>query len=270
MNVKFIVFIVSFSLGVLSTTAIINGRSSYWGQFPFYASIQTTDAENNLGSCGGTILNEDWILTSGHCLKGMRKVIIHLGSVSRRSLMEFGRTVHVATWSNFRVHSLYMRSIFNPVLSKNDVALIKMDRPIQFSHTIQPIRLPKSCDLIEHDYAFVMGFGTTNATENSMPNILQWTSLSTVPRKQCKNIPFINMHDSILCGESDANSAMCTGDSGSPIVRYNDGELLGIANQISDPNGCKPGSQQTYTNILAYLTWISKTTGMKLPQCTIF
>ena len=45
---------------------IVGGQDAAEAAFPYQVSLQ------NYGShfCGGSILNENWILTAGHCLSG--------------------------------------------------------------------------------------------------------------------------------------------------------------------------------------------------------
>lgn len=245
---------------------IVNGAHGHWGQFPYYAYLETTNRDDKIGTCGGIILSENWILTAAHCLEHMKKVVVHVGAVSRENVMEPGRQVFEASWPNLKSHFFYSNIRNFP---SNDIGVIKLSSKIQFSYAVQPVRMPQSCEYNEHNYAIVMGFGG-NATNNAS-DYLQWTTLTTVPTRECRKLDkFIEMRDGVSCAICNLKSSMCAGDGGSPIVGFNDGVLIGIAMSISYPNGCKAGEPQTFTNIIPHLTWIGKQTGLNLPQCSLF
>ena len=52
---------------------VMGGHNAEVGEFPFIVSLQVKDAEHSKKRhlCGGSILNERWILTAGHCVKGL-------------------------------------------------------------------------------------------------------------------------------------------------------------------------------------------------------
>lgn len=274
MKIGFLIFVFGVSVCVLPTSTvarkskltprIINGMSSLWGQFPFYATLEILDSSDIPGLCGGTILNDQWILTAAHCLQNVRQVNVHLGSVIRSDLMEQGRSVHTTYPHNFFIHLFYLAI---PNIALHDVGLIYLENPIQFSETVQPVRMPQTCDYTRLDNGVVMGFGVWNIPHNRWAEILQWMTIKVLPRHDCEKLHATNgQRFGVSCAEADAGST-CAGDSGSPVVSYNGGDLLGIAHPVTYPNGCEPGNPMTFTNILPYLSWISQLTGMDLPTC---
>ena len=47
---------------------IVGGTDAYHGEFPYQASWQSS---SHFNSCGGSILNENHVLTAAHCCEGV-------------------------------------------------------------------------------------------------------------------------------------------------------------------------------------------------------
>lgn len=60
----------NFKDAIERTPKIVNGTDADIQDFPFIVSLQhVADEETSYHSCGGTILNELWILTAAHCVE---------------------------------------------------------------------------------------------------------------------------------------------------------------------------------------------------------
>lgn len=71
---------------------IEQGENAQRGQFPYYALLNTITYENNQ-TCGGTLISNQWVVTSGHCLYGAYRVEVHLGSLKTNDIAEKGRVI---------------------------------------------------------------------------------------------------------------------------------------------------------------------------------
>lgn len=104
---------------------------------------------------------------------------MRLGSVSRESILE--KNAHEINIANtiahpdFRLNSYY-----------NDIGLIKLLEPIQFSQYIRPACLPEADTLISNNL-FVTGWGLTSYTGESHTN-LQRVSQFLVAHDECNTI----------------------------------------------------------------------------------
>ena len=60
---------------------IVNGHTSPERLFPYYVYLKIDMEEaNTFGDCGGTLLNEQFILTAGHCTYEATAIEVHLGT----------------------------------------------------------------------------------------------------------------------------------------------------------------------------------------------
>lgn len=49
------------------------------GQFPFYVLLKIR-VRQGITTCGGSLINKDWILTAGHCLHDVLGIKAYLGT----------------------------------------------------------------------------------------------------------------------------------------------------------------------------------------------
>lgn len=149
----------------------------------------------------------------------------------------------------------------------SQIALIHLPYKVQFSPSIQPIRLPTTCYSPENVDAIVMGNGVTQYNRG-ISSQLFFAFLKTLPLNVCRQyMPFIQSRRTIICAHNIQNGqSICKGDSGAPLLRHFDGTLLGIS-CFSTSKKCQPGALQGFTNIYPFLRWIRWVTGINLPNC---
>ena len=67
---SFIFILLYFALRAALTEAQMNGKTAAEGKFPYVVQIHRRLGEEKVEfKCGGTIIDEHWILTAGHCLE---------------------------------------------------------------------------------------------------------------------------------------------------------------------------------------------------------
>lgn len=92
--------------GLTAEQLIVQGQTAKRGQFPFYVFLQMKLPEG-FGSCGGSLISNQWIVTAGHCLNGAEFVSVSLGSLRVRDVREPGRKMFEVTKDSLYLHPQY-------------------------------------------------------------------------------------------------------------------------------------------------------------------
>ena len=115
-----------------------------------------------------------------------------------------------------------------------DVSLIKVSTQIKFTSFVNYVQLPTLTQALKKfvDYvATVSGYGIMNTKTNALSDYLQFTTLKIISNAECA-ITYGTVDPLVLCavGYPNPKSSSCPGDSGSPLVVYEDGTptLVGI------------------------------------------
>lgn len=59
---------------------IVNGHNAPQQKYPFYVFLEVKENWEEF-VCGGTLLNNEFVLTAGHCVDGATSIKAHLGEV---------------------------------------------------------------------------------------------------------------------------------------------------------------------------------------------
>ncbi|CAG9579570.1 unnamed protein product [Danaus chrysippus] len=107
-------------------SVILYGDDAKIEEYPFYAS---------LNNCGAAILSHVWILTAAHCVENVDRSQRNYVWVGGES---FANSVRVP-YQRIHIHQGYHKLKGVPV---NDIALIQLSHPLQYTKKIRPVKLP--------------------------------------------------------------------------------------------------------------------------------
>ncbi|XP_049821475.1 trypsin beta-like isoform X2 [Aethina tumida] len=224
---------------------IIGGNVSTVDQFPWQVSLQILGLHN----CGGSIISEDTILTAAHCIDGLN---ILERIVAGSSLLSEPQVI-VGIKESF-THENYNYLDY-------DVGIIKLAEKLNFSETIQPVKLAEARPA-DGAPVTVSGYGVTWEGSIFTSNELRSVEVNIVNQEECNNdyAEYDGVTQRMICAAvPEGGKDACQGDSGGPLVNA-DRELVGI---VSWGLGCAvQGYPGVYTSVADLREWIVEKAGL--------
>uniref|UniRef100_A0A8C7XUU5 Peptidase S1 domain-containing protein n=1 Tax=Oryzias sinensis TaxID=183150 RepID=A0A8C7XUU5_9TELE len=232
-------------------TRIIGGEDAPAGGWPWQASVH-----NNSTLCGGSLISRRWVLTAARCL-----------SRSADSHTQMGQNPHVVTrW----VSKVIKHPDYDPGTHKNDLALLRLSSPVNFTNYIRPVCLAaKRSFFVDGLSCWVTGWGRLCPPP---PQRLQQVSVPIVSNIQCNAAYGTGkVTTRMMCAGPDfRGKGFCERDFGGPLVVSNGNRWIqaGVASFVT---GCGyPDYPGVYTRVSRYQTWINNHTGEEQPGYVYF
>ncbi|NWV94943.1 PRS55 protease, partial [Machaerirhynchus nigripectus] len=185
------------------------------GEFPWHVSIQS----HGKHICGGTIISALWILTAAHCFAEElpADLTVAVGGADLSLPLE-----------EHSPDSLILHEEFNRTSLQNDIALILLSNPIEFSMEKIPVCLPFMPFMDTWQHCWAAGWESTSAAALQLcwsfsfaaaSHLLQKARMKLISREKClEQIP--HLVGSAMCAETEQGGVGggCQVDSGGPLV----------------------------------------------------
>uniref|UniRef100_A0A3B1KC78 Transmembrane serine protease 5 n=1 Tax=Astyanax mexicanus TaxID=7994 RepID=A0A3B1KC78_ASTMX len=231
---------------------IVGGVEATPGRWPWQVSLYYS----NRHTCGGSIITSQWIVTAAHCVYRLPQVsswVVYAGIVTRN-------TAKLAQYTGYAVEKIIYNKNYNHRSHDNDIALMKLRTPLNFSDTIRPACLPQyDHDLPGGTQCWISGWGYTQPDDVHIPDTLKEAPVPLISTKKCNSSCMYNgeITSRMLCaGYTEGKVDACQGDSGGPLVCQDDNvwRLVGV---VSWGTGCaEPNHPGVYTKVAEFLGWI--------------
>ena len=129
------------------------------GEFPHQVALYPELPDEFISFCGGSILSENWILTSAHCCgrpSGIkfRNIKVVAGGVSLQTNEGIEQQVSV--------EEIFIHENYTKYETNNDICMLRLAGYLKFNENVSSINLPtKNQKLSETTNLVMTGWGTT-------------------------------------------------------------------------------------------------------------
>jgi len=252
-----------------STQEIVGGTNTTIAANPWQVSLQSSTGSH---FCGGSVLNENWILTAQHCVNSG-------GTISKPGRVAAGSTTRSGMSSSGQIRSVAEVVVYPGYVDANvgkDIALLRLSTPLDLSGSnVKAIGLISKADETAGAtntgaVARVTGWGTLSSGGSTLPDTLQTVDVNIVSNSSAQtSYPNETIGADQLAAAAPGKDS-CQGDSGGPLTVLN-GSTRELAGVVSWGYGCAdsryPGM---YARVSEFETWIaSKISGVTPPTTTL-
>ncbi|XP_063594577.1 trypsin-1-like [Penaeus indicus] len=258
-----------------SANRIVGGADTEVNEYPWLVGLSDLGGTDR-PFCGGSILNNEWIITAAHCVQGYvvapavhgspATAAVHahfwIGAGTRGRLVSpssFQILFNMHDWNNGptriikrSVDQIVIHPRYSSGTYDSDIALVHIADKVSFTNWpgIKPVCMPPSGSDYAGMDATVTGWGTTSSG-GTQPEVLQDVTVPIRTQSECQAAYGSQVTSNMICaGLPEGGKDSCQGDSGGPLtVQEGDGRHY-LAGVVSWGIGCAlPGRYGVYTDV---------------------
>ncbi|XP_065781658.1 chymotrypsin-like protease CTRL-1 [Muntiacus reevesi] len=177
----------------------VNGKNAVPGSWPWEVSLQDS---KGFCICSGSLIVQSWVVTAAHCNASPGCHFVILGEYDRASRAQPLQGVHLVVSA----------PSWNPTTMNNDLTLLTLTSPAQYTMCISPVCLASSNEALPEGLTWPAGClsGVGSVTWAH----LWWLVLPLVTVRWCQQYWGSCITSSMIC----AGASLCQGDSGGLLV----------------------------------------------------
>lgn len=171
------------------TPLIVNGEPSIRGQWPWHGALYAGDVKGLSYRCGMSLVTAQHAITAAHCVTVSQHSVQPLDPDAL--LLYFGKTLlnrwHASETQEAQASRIIIHPAYNSSNLHNDIAVIKLARPVRITNYVRPICLwldeAESVDHLMDNVGVIVGWGLTRSGDIS--NRLQHAEIPVVDTLTC-------------------------------------------------------------------------------------
>lgn len=254
--------------------SLAEGTTATLGEYPWMALLSYKIGNKKLFQCGGTLINEKYVLTAAHCISpdllGVR-IGEHDISTKKDCIQLLDKEYCSEKVQDIRIESAITHEDYSNINYENDIGLLRLKTAVNLTRgNAGIICLPILPDLRDLNLTgmnvTLAGWGVTAQVRKS--NQLQKVTIPVIDNEMCKkDFDYEELYDETeylspqkMCA-GEEHKDLCQGDSGGPLMQIRNYEDRPAAVQFGivsfgKNEKCGDGKLGVYTRVTEYVDWI--------------
>ncbi|XP_051497344.1 chymotrypsin-like elastase family member 1 [Apus apus] len=234
---------------------VVGGTEARSHAWPSQISLQYASGGNWYHTCGGSLIQRNWVMTAAHCVDRQMNFRVVAG--------EHNLNANDGSEQIFGVS----RIIIHPYWNSNnpgggyDIALLRLSGYATLNSYVQLAVLPREGTILPNNYpCYISGWGLTR-TNGQLSSVLMQAYLPVVDYQICSSPSYwgSTVRSTMVCAGGDGIRSGCQGDSGGPLHCAVNGQyqVHGVTSFVSS-QGCNVKNKPTvFTRVSNYISWMS-------------
>ncbi|KXJ30165.1 Chymotrypsin-C [Exaiptasia diaphana] len=241
---------------------VVAGDNAVPNSWPWQISLQRKSPYNSwFHTCGGSLISPEYIVTAAHCVMSESRPEQYRVVVGEHDRKKNDGEVNIG------VHSIHSHEGFSMKHLKNDIALIRLNKPVILNDRVGTVCLPaKDSKVAVGKKCFITGWGRT-VGGGKTATILQQAEMPVSSHADCakanKAIAPVDEKSMVCAGyaKQGVHISGCQGDSGGPFVCEENGKwVLRGAVSWGNPKCLAESTYTVFARVSSYIDWINEKT----------
>ena len=235
---------------------IVGGRFAKANEFPYQVAIRWRSMYT--ARCGGSIIDDHWILTAAHCFLDIA------GD-------QLGDMEIVVGTSNLKVglslpfHSVIQHKLFNSTSYQNDIALVYLKSKVihrTAKWRSEAIQLYQGNEIYKRIglNVIITGFGKKRESAPTSIHELKVSQIPMQPDAYCQDLyrDKYNSNIEFCAGDLSGQTDTCKGDSGGPVAIKISKEFFQIGITSAGIGCARKNMAGKYVKLSMFTDWIKR------------
>jgi len=236
-------------------SSIVNGDKAPLGSYPWFTKISIVTDRKIYFICGGSLINEKWVLTAAHCILENQNYAVEIG-------------INGDNKSFRHIDYICKHKDFEPDTLANDIALFRLSEPVYGSESLT-VGSYGTYDFSKNMMFRVIGMGTEDPIDEVYTGNLMEANVFYVTNSECKNTWNSLVDNSKMCASGFGVQEACVGDSGGPLIAWAGNKWVQEGVVSFGPRPCNiKETPVLYTKLRSFRQWIKQTMEDDYSQCS--